>query len=1619
MPAIGGGSLGQLHWDLGIKTPGLNPQLVAVTQALKQLNLTAKSLNATLRQTARQKKKLRDEGKKTETVFDKMGKTWKKLQARFRQFLVVVGTLIVLRRFVRVMTEFETAMAEVSTIAGESAAKMKLLTDGVLRLAKVMPQSASDLGAGLYQVISAGVTSTADAMLVLEASARAATAGLTDTKVAVDAVTTVLNAYQKEASEAANVTDVLFKTVELGKITFPELAQNIGNVATSAALAGVSIEEVSAGIATMTKFGIKAAEATTSLNRLFLTLTSKSKEQAAAFERMGIEFNVATVRTKGFAGLLQELNKLTDEQIDQLAELFPNIRAARAAFVLAGKGTGEYLRILSQTEQAQGAATRAAQKMNETLRNQAAILVGNLSVIMNQIGRVVLPMLAKAISHVNDLFLSSLEKQIRSYERLGLTVRLTELQRRQMIEANIEVMDEFKRKAEEAYRKAILDAKLFFQAAQTVSRADLFGTPPLPFTREAARQAQMVNAEMEKLRENRELYERALKGEIPIQDEIIRLQRQAAELADEEAQRGIEGEKLFEGRRINIEKELEVLRDVAAWRADIYRLELENARLRDRQFQAQQSELRRQRELLGLMQKTGAEASAIARVQERITFLEAQVSIRETKDDLEAMRPLVKEVYDDFLAPADSLEEQKALVDGIGEEVERLRVKQQDMLASTDEMTNKRREEIDLIGEQIPRLLQVQAFQQLILDILTAIEAARKGENEELEKTLKLTGDQLAFLRKLRAAVAEEMGDLDLLQVMKFDEMVRGFAEAFDFEIAQEFEQGEGVAKTIGANYAGAIVKGATEALGREGAQEVLKFFQFLWEEQVLKFDPTESLAKRIQSSIAALRVDTFGDKITAPIEKVRKEWEELKKSVKDDAEIQNIERLLREWGRAAEEAAANKVLEDLNRQLREFTSTAATGALDDFIKKTTELEDAVAELPEGYEEAKAALEEWLRSNIALEEHRKQLEDIAGALSLRELEIEAAGMGEDEARQARLEAHEQALNELAAERMRIAFDLSLNEEQRTEAAEEAYQQYLQTLIAIQQIKGERTDTLKIEKDLLTVLRRQLRNMQAMVGLINQAFEGMISLLKATGAVSDEFADGANGVRQMVTGLATFSKHLDVLGQTQDHIAGLEDTIAGLRSEIDQGVDSTKELNEALKQLESAKGLKVEALGGVLAGGLGVAGGIASFAGAIAGMFGESPEAAARRKLIERNTKALQELTRNVHDLIGTFDVTGNELARAIMAMQREFGAGFTGQDLLEVLRWMFPTGITGPELDALLKGWGSSLKDFEAIADAMGVELYDGNRILVDNVLLVADHLGLLADSLIGFPDTLQGAMAEARVTTALYDLDDPILQAAAQLAGLAGAGAEFTAWLERMAAEGRNAVDALDEWQQGLYAFLQVFGDDILKIPGLKDLFALDLTTAEGRAQAEQIIREIFRQFQLGELDIEALGFATPQEFLDFITGFEGLLDQMEDAEIGGVTQDVRRQVSITELQANQLLAYQSTQTEIQRRMEGILIQIADSLGMGTTFTPVEVPPMPITSDELANWPEFQRMIDAFESAEFGGVDVSLNIDQVILESGATEDQAVEFANTALDEVRRQLGEAYKRNRRSKGLIE
>lgn len=244
---------------------------------------------------------------------------------------------------------FTKQMKIVSTISQEVAADMEGYKERVLDLCTQIAVAPETAAAALYQINSAGHLG-ADGMKVLAASAKAAVGGVTETAVAADAITTILNAYRFKADDAEAISDKLFTTVRLGKTTMDELGRSIAYVAPLAATYKISIDEVLAAVAQLTKQGNSTQNAMTQIS---------ASIQAVAAEMGDTAFE------NGLMAALAEVEKRADGSNAALKAQLSNIRAVRGALGLTKENAAETAEFVNLIKNSAGAANQAAETMGK------------------------------------------------------------------------------------------------------------------------------------------------------------------------------------------------------------------------------------------------------------------------------------------------------------------------------------------------------------------------------------------------------------------------------------------------------------------------------------------------------------------------------------------------------------------------------------------------------------------------------------------------------------------------------------------------------------------------------------------------------------------------------------------------------------------------------------------------------------------------------------------------------------------------------------------------------------------------------------------------------------------------------------------------------------------------------------------------------------------------------------------------------------------------------------------------------------------------------------------------------------------------------------------------------
>jgi len=300
---------------------------------------------------------------------------------------------------VKAAMDFETSMRNVNSISNLSEAELAKLSKQVIDISKTLPQSAKTLAEGLYDISSSGFAG-AEGLEVLEASAKAASAGMTSTEVAAKGIVSVLNAYGFSAKDAGKISDTMFRTVDKGIITFEELSTNIGDVISTAHIAGINFNELSGMLGYMTTKGINAAEATTALNRFILAIIKPTDELKEVLKGAGYESGEAAIKALGLAGVLELMQEKTGGSLDALMKLTPEMRELKASASLLGSGMDELNNYMKDFNDTSGATDIALQEQAKSLSFQFDLLKNNATAVGIEIGNIIIPKLKDAIGAI-------------------------------------------------------------------------------------------------------------------------------------------------------------------------------------------------------------------------------------------------------------------------------------------------------------------------------------------------------------------------------------------------------------------------------------------------------------------------------------------------------------------------------------------------------------------------------------------------------------------------------------------------------------------------------------------------------------------------------------------------------------------------------------------------------------------------------------------------------------------------------------------------------------------------------------------------------------------------------------------------------------------------------------------------------------------------------------------------------------------------------------------------------------------------------------------------------------------------------------------------------------------
>ena len=295
--------------------------------------------------------------------------------------------------------EFQKGMNMVYTMLPNASQQTKdKLSKDVLDLSEKYGQSANNISNSMYQALSAGVKAN-DVKGFLDVAQQATIAsGLNDTSVAVDGITSVVNAFGEKNISAKKASDLMFTAVRKGKTTFPEMASSIAQVSPVASSLGVQFSDLTAVVATMTAKGTPTSETMTQMKAAFSEFSKGSSTASKEFKAAtGKSFKDFIAQGGNLQTAMQALDQHAQKSGKNINEFFGSVEAGSFALSVTGKNAKDFAENMKEMQKSDGATEQAFKQMNQGIGPTMDRIKSSMGRGMIEAGQAITPMATQMV----------------------------------------------------------------------------------------------------------------------------------------------------------------------------------------------------------------------------------------------------------------------------------------------------------------------------------------------------------------------------------------------------------------------------------------------------------------------------------------------------------------------------------------------------------------------------------------------------------------------------------------------------------------------------------------------------------------------------------------------------------------------------------------------------------------------------------------------------------------------------------------------------------------------------------------------------------------------------------------------------------------------------------------------------------------------------------------------------------------------------------------------------------------------------------------------------------------------------------------------------------------------
>lgn len=302
-------------------------------------------------------------------------------------------------------SSFEEIMSKVQAISGATGDELEALTNKAKEMGSKTKFSATQAGEAFTYMAMAG-WKTADMLDGIEGIMNLAAASGEDLASVSDIVTDALTAFGLSAKDSAHFADVLAKASSASNTNVGMMGETFKYVAPVAGALKYSVEDTAVAIGLMANSGIKGSQSGTALRSILSRLTKPTDQVAAAMDKLNISLTDSNGNIKPLNVLMGDLRKsfanLTDAQKTEMAATLGGQEAMSALLAIVNASDEDYQSLTDQINNADGAAQKMAETMQNNLRGSLTIMQSAIEGIGISIYEKVAPALKEFVDFITN-----------------------------------------------------------------------------------------------------------------------------------------------------------------------------------------------------------------------------------------------------------------------------------------------------------------------------------------------------------------------------------------------------------------------------------------------------------------------------------------------------------------------------------------------------------------------------------------------------------------------------------------------------------------------------------------------------------------------------------------------------------------------------------------------------------------------------------------------------------------------------------------------------------------------------------------------------------------------------------------------------------------------------------------------------------------------------------------------------------------------------------------------------------------------------------------------------------------------------------------------------------------